>query len=203
MSSMVRSEIASSMRSIARARKSPTPTPTVSSRVAFGMACTLVASTCRSGSARVMAVPRAKLVSKITQSLREAVMALPMCPPMRDMDSSAPTENMPMPRIICTAPSRKASIRPEGMGTNRKHTAATMAVMGRMELMDSCSFSNKSFFCVMEYSRRNKNYTDYTKARTERKSQFCPCAFLYEIFTSASCAGRGASRRLRCSVLPW
>ena len=117
------------------------------------MACTLEASTCRSGSARVMAVPRPKLVSKITQSLREPVIAAPMCPPMRDMESSAPSENMPMPKIIWTAPSKKASISPAGMGINRKLTAATMAVMGRMELMDSCTFSIKSFFCVMENSR--------------------------------------------------
>ena len=71
---------------------------------------------------------------------------------MRDMLSSAPTEKSPIPRIMCTAPSRKASIRPEGIGTKRKLTTATMAVMGRIELMDSCSFSNNSFFCVMKNS---------------------------------------------------
>ena len=59
-----------------------------------------------------------------------------------------------------------------------------MAVMGRMELMDSCNFSNKSFFCVMEYSRESKNYTDYIKERTEGKSPFCLCSLLYEIFTA-------------------
>ena len=58
-----------------------------------------------------------------------------------------------MPRIICTAPSRKASISPEGMGTNRKLTAATMAVMGRIESMDSCSFSIKSVLCPMKNSQ--------------------------------------------------
>ena len=75
-----------------------------------------------------------------------------MCPPMRDMESSAPTEKRPIPKIMCTAPSRKASISPEGTGTKRKLTAATMAVMGRIESMDSCSFSIKSFFCVMKNS---------------------------------------------------
>ena len=82
-------------------------------------------------------------------------MAPPMCPPIFDMESSAPTENKPMPRIMCAAPSRKASISPEGMGMNRKLTAATMTVMGRMALMDSCSFSISKFLCDMPTLRKN------------------------------------------------
>ena len=66
------------MRTMQSIRKIPTPTETVRIRTVLSISGTLAASTCRSGSATVMATPSKKLTNKISHSLRDLVSLAPM-----------------------------------------------------------------------------------------------------------------------------
>ena len=66
------------MRTMQSIRKIPTPTETVRIRTVLSISGTLAASTCRSGSATVMATPSRKLTTKISHSLRDLVSLAPM-----------------------------------------------------------------------------------------------------------------------------
>ena len=66
------------MRTMQSIRKIPTPTETVRIRTVLSISGTLAASTCRSGSATVMATPSKKLTTKISHSLRDLVSLAPM-----------------------------------------------------------------------------------------------------------------------------
>ena len=66
------------MRTMQSIRKIPTPTETVRIRAVLSISGTLAASTCRSGSATVMATPSKKLTTKISHSLRDLVSLAPM-----------------------------------------------------------------------------------------------------------------------------
>ena len=66
------------MRTMQSIRKIPTPTETVRIRTVLSISGTLPASTCRSGSATVMATPSRKLTTKISHSLRDLVSLAPM-----------------------------------------------------------------------------------------------------------------------------
>ncbi len=66
------------MRTMQSIRKIPTPTETVRIRMVLSISGTLAASTCRSGSATVMATPSRKLTTKISHSLRDLVSLAPI-----------------------------------------------------------------------------------------------------------------------------
>ena len=66
------------MRTMQSIRKIPTPTETVRIRTVLSISGTLAASTCRSGSATVMATPSKKLTTRISHSLRDLVSLAPM-----------------------------------------------------------------------------------------------------------------------------
>jgi len=74
----VRSEIEKRMRTMHSIRKKPTPTETVKINTVVSISGTLPASTCKSGSATVMATPRAKLTVRMSGSLRDFVSLEPM-----------------------------------------------------------------------------------------------------------------------------
>ena len=66
------------MRTMHSIRKKPTPTETVRMSTVESMSGTLPASTCRSGSATVMATPRMKLTNRMSGRLRDFVSLEPM-----------------------------------------------------------------------------------------------------------------------------
>ena len=116
----------------------------MSTRTRVSIVGTLAASTCRSGSARLMAVPSSRLTPTISHSLRERVSFAPMLLPMRDMAMSAPSVKSPIPAISRIEPSRKASSSPLPTGTKARHSSATIAVIGITESAASLSFSRKA-----------------------------------------------------------
>ena len=122
-------------------RKKPTPTPTASSRMVESMCGTVLASTCKSGSATVTAKPSTKLMPKMTGRLRLRVSAVPILLPMGVMEISAPRENRPMPTTIRRLPAKKLSSRSVCSGTMVRHSAATITMIGSTERRDSLSFS--------------------------------------------------------------
>ena len=67
----------SNMRSILTTRKKPTPTLTVSISTQVLMCGTLLASTCKSGSAMVIATPSMKLSTMMSPSFFDLVMREP------------------------------------------------------------------------------------------------------------------------------
>ena len=72
----------SSMRSMQMTRKRPTPTETVMMSTVVLMCGTFEASTVRSGSATVMAMPSTKLKMSMSQSLRDLVIFAPVWLPI-------------------------------------------------------------------------------------------------------------------------
>ena len=76
--SIVRSEMEQRMRTMHSIRKKPTPTETVRMSTLVSISGTLPASTCKSGSATVMATPRAKLTNRMSGRLRDFVSFAPM-----------------------------------------------------------------------------------------------------------------------------
>ena len=129
-------------------RNRPTPTPTVTISTMVSMAGTLSASTVRSGSDTVTAMPSRKLTSKINGKFRDLVSFAPMWLPMGVMDTSLPRVNKPMPTISITEPMRKDSIKSACMGTNVRHITPTMMTMGSTEAAASLNFSSSCPFCV-------------------------------------------------------
>ena len=127
------------MRSIQMVRKMPTPAETVRISMVLSMPGTFCASTCRSGSAMVIARPKIKASTRISHRRRDLVIFAPTKLPIWVMDSSAPSVNRPMPTISISAPTRKASISPLPTGMKKKHRTATMMVMGSTE--STASFS--------------------------------------------------------------
>ena len=128
-------------------RNSPTPTETVTISTVLSIAGTFVASTCKSGSAIVMATPSRKLTARMNQSFLDFVIFAPMRFPMRDMESSAPSVNSPMPRIRSPEPSRNESISPTSTRTSARHSTATIAVTGKTDAAASFSFSANTRYC--------------------------------------------------------
>ena len=129
------------IRTMLSIRKRPTPTDTTMISTEDWMPGTLPASTCRSGSATVMAMPRRKLTERISFRLRDRVSCAPMWEPICVMDSSEPTVKSPMPRIRKRAPITKASIRSVSIGTQIRQSTATMVMMGSTEAQASFIFS--------------------------------------------------------------
>ncbi len=76
--SIARREMEKRMRAMHSIRKKPTPTETVRMSTVVSISGTLPASTCRSGSATVMATPRTKLTDRISGRLRDFVSFAPM-----------------------------------------------------------------------------------------------------------------------------
>ena len=136
------------MRTMHSIRNSPTPTDTVKMSTVLSMFGTFVASTCRSGSATVMAAPSKKLTSRITPSLRLFVIFAPIRLPIRVIDISAPRLNRPMPAISMADPIKNASISPDSTGTSSRHTASTITVTGRTDAAASFIFSIRIFLCI-------------------------------------------------------
>ena len=123
-------------------RNRPTPTATVIISTVVLMVGTLAASTCRSGSATVMAMPSSRLTARISFRFLLLVSLAPMWVPICVMDTSEPMVNRPMPTISSTAPIRKDSIRSVVMGIKDRHITATISVMGRTEAAASLNFSS-------------------------------------------------------------
>ena len=136
------------MRSMLSSRKMPTPTDTVIISTVVSMFGTLAASTCRSGSATVMATPSRKLTVNISHSLRDFVSFAPICVPICVMDTSEPRVKSAMPTISSTEPIRKDSIRSVVTGTKLKHTMVTISVMGRTDATASRNFSVSCFLSL-------------------------------------------------------
>ena len=129
------------MRSMHTARKKPTPSPTVTSSTVLLMWGTVSASTCRSGSAMVMAKPSARLTSRISGRLRLLVSEVPMRLPMGVMEVSAPSVKMPMPTMIRMEPRKKLSRRSGDTGDTDRHKSPTISRIGSTDSADSLIFS--------------------------------------------------------------
>ena len=129
------------VRSMARTRKKPTPAATVRIRTRSGMAGTCRARTVRSGSATVTITPMAKKTRTTRAMFRVRVSREPMASPMGIIAISAPREKRPIPTISSTAPARKRSSVPMGIGIRVALRTRTMAVMGKTEERDSRIFS--------------------------------------------------------------
>ena len=76
--SIVRRGMEKRIRTMHSSRKKPTPTETVRISTVVSISGTLPASTCKSGSATVMATPRIKLTNRMSGSLRDFVSFAPM-----------------------------------------------------------------------------------------------------------------------------
>ena len=130
-----------SMRSMHTAMNSPTPTPTVISSTLLLMCGTVSASTCRSGSATVMAKPSKKLTPRMSGRLRVFVSAVPILLPMGVIDCSAPSEKSPMPTVSSTASSRKHSSSAGDIGATNRHKSSTITTIGSTDSAASRIFS--------------------------------------------------------------
>ena len=122
-------------------KKRPTPTETVIISTLVSTLGTLVASTCRSGSAIVTITPRIKLITTISESFFVLVSFAPMLVPIIDIDRSTPILKSPIPAIIMTVPMIKERSRPLSIGIRNKHKAITISDMGRTDFVDSTIFS--------------------------------------------------------------
>ena len=129
------------MRSMHTAINRPTPTPTVSRSTVLLMCGTVSASTCRSGSATVMAKPSAKLTPRMSGRFFVRVSAVPILVPMGVMDCSAPSENRPMPTTSITPPMRKLRSRSGFIGAAVRHSRTTIRTIGSTQCADSATFS--------------------------------------------------------------
>ena len=123
------------------AMKSPTPAPTTARSTVFSMCGTVSASTCRSGSATVMAKPRRNDTPRISGRFFVLVSAVPIRLPMSVIDCSAPREKSPMPAVRSSAPMRNVSSRSVRIGTMQRHSITTMQRIGSTDAADSRIFS--------------------------------------------------------------
>ena len=149
MMSSRRSEMENRILAMQSIKKKPTPTDTVTTRTVLSIAGTFVASTCKSGSAIVMATPRRKLTPSTNQSFCDFVIFAPIKLPMRDIESSAPSVKSPMPTIRSPDPSRNESISPTSTRTSARHKTATIAVTGSTDAAASFSFSANTRYCKL------------------------------------------------------
>ena len=135
------SEMLKRILSILTRRNSPTPTDTVTMSTVLSIAGAFVASTCKSGSARVIINPSTKLSRRMSHSLRDFVIFAPMWLPIWVMETSEPMLNSAMPTIIITEPMRNESISPLSIGMKNRHRNATISVIGTTDATDSRIFS--------------------------------------------------------------
>ena len=133
------------IRQMAIIMKMPTPIATASVRTIFGIAGTCSASTCRSGSARVIIIPKTKPMIIGINALRDLLISIPIPSPMGVMARSAPRVNRPMPNTRSTAPKRNNTRVPEEMGDMVILSSSTIAVIGSTEESDSMIFSRSNF----------------------------------------------------------
>ena len=136
------------MRTILTAKNRPTPTDTVAIRAIRSMPGTLVARTCKSGSATVMTTPMIKLRARISQMFRDLVSLAPIRLPIWLMDCSDPKVNRAIPAMIMTVPTKKDSISPDPTGTKKKQSRLTISAMGSTESTASCNFSESAFLRI-------------------------------------------------------
>ncbi|CAK7066145.1 MAG: hypothetical protein DELT_03127 [Desulfovibrio sp.] len=134
------------MRRSASTRNRPTPTATATMRTIFGTEGTWSASTCKSGSAMVMAMPIISATTTSSPSLRVLVSWEPIRSPIGIMAMSAPREKSAIPTIRSSAPTRKSAIVPPVMGATVKLSSKTMAVIGRTDTRASLNFAAKFLF---------------------------------------------------------
>ena len=127
------------MRKKATMRNTPTPTATVMMSVMSGTAGTWRASTCRSGSATVTAMPMARHTPMMRNVLFDWESFCPMAWPMGIMATSAPRVKRPVPAMRSAAPRMKRSNVPMGMGAIVNDRISTIAVIGRTAASDSRS----------------------------------------------------------------
>ena len=121
------------------------------------MCGTLEASTVRSGSATVMAMPSTKLRMSMSERRRDFVMRAPVRLPICVMLASAPRVKRPMPTMSSMVPSRKASMRSVVTGTKPRHSTATMSAIGSTEETDSLSFSRRIVLFGMVFTSFHRN----------------------------------------------
>ena len=137
------------MRSMDVDRKKPTPALTVSMSSQVSICGTETASTCKSGSAMVIAAPSRKLSAVTRDLVCVFVIRAPICVPMGVMLASVPRVNRPMPATSIAAATIKASIRPEGTGTAIRLSSATISARGRTEPAASLIFSGSIVFTLI------------------------------------------------------
>ena len=114
------------------------------------MACTCCASTCRSGSETVISTPSTKPRIRIRRRFRVRVTRAPTCPPIGVMATSAPTEKNIMPPTSITAPRRKLSITPLGIGATVMLSISTSVTMGSTAASASRSLSRSFSLSFMQ-----------------------------------------------------
>ena len=191
-SSTQRSGIFSRLRTAASTRNTPTPTATVTIIVRSGTAGTCLASTCRSGSATVMATPISRQTAISPPTFLDLASWPPMASPMGIMAISAPREKKPIPTISITAPMRNIIMVPTGSGASVKLNSNTMAVIGNTEDKASRIFSASFFFThtppLLNFHPVSHMYT-YVIENEKRPEPSCP----------AREGTRIRSRRLRLS----
>ena len=135
--------------SILTTRKSPTPTDTVIIKTDVSILGAFVASTCRSGSATVIAIPSIKLSRTISQSFLDFVIFAPMCVPICVIESSEPIVKRHIPTIIIAVPITNDKRSPFCTGTKNRHSMATIAAIGSTDATASCIFSFITLCCVI------------------------------------------------------
>ena len=125
------------IRSIATARKMPTPTETVRIRTMLGTPETCSARICRSGSEIVTRIPMIKLKKVMSQILLVFASHDPIFEPSGCMDISAPMVKIASPAIRHSTPSKKRKKVLGLMGASVIPSNNTIAAMGMIEISDS------------------------------------------------------------------
>ena len=129
------------MRSIATARKTPTPTETLTIITVFSMSGTCCARICKSGSAIVTMTPITKLTNAISQIFLLRVSAEPTFCPMTSIDISAPSVNTAVPAMSSTTPIANSRKVPDSRGVSVSESPSTIRAMGNTARNASPSFS--------------------------------------------------------------
>ena len=136
------------IRTMARTRNSPTPTPTVKIRSQGLMtAFTCPASTERSGSATVMSTPRKKQTQTSTPIRRDLVRPSPTWRPIGLIARSAPRLKSPIPAANRRAQARK-TVRSSHVSGARgvNETKRTIPATGTTDMNASQSLDSNAFF---------------------------------------------------------
>ena len=117
----------------------------------LGIACTCRASTCKSGSEMVISTPSTKPRVRISGRFLVFVIRAPTCSPMGVMATSAPTEKNIMPTTSKTAPVKKLSSIPLGIGATVRLSASKSTTMGSTAEMASRIFSRSFCFSIKRF----------------------------------------------------
>lgn len=129
------------VRKIAIIKNTPTPIAIVSISTIFGILGTWSASTCKSGSEIVTAVPIMILTRHIRLIFPDFTSRIPVSSPIGIIAISLPSEKNPIPIVSITAPNRNSMIISNGIGAIVILSTMTIAVIGRTDETASIIFS--------------------------------------------------------------